>query len=347
MCCLPSHGRCRRRGFTLIELLVVMAIIAVLVSLTVPAVMRAREASSRTQCQNNLRQMGLACIAHQGQYGYFPTAGAGDLCAPTFTTNSTGSTPLVGWRQDAGWAYQILPFIDAEPIWYGGGANVTPVSSQMSYAIQPALKIFFCPSRRTPTQNGNYSATGFPSEAVYSSIKGTTFKTGLIDYAGCNGTQVDINNKTTQNGMILSQYGASGSVRNTVTTTDVLDGLSYTLMLGEKAQNSSRGGTTTNEDDLGYFAGYSGPSGSNFNAIRFTAIALPPLRDTEIGSGTATGGAFGSAHPGSFHGLMGDGSIQFISYAVSNNSTPNGVNVWYALGTIRGMEIITDGDIQP
>ena len=72
----------RRQGFTLIELLIVMAIIAVLVALTLPAVMKAREASNRTTCMNNLRQLGLACHSHHERLGYFPTAGTSDLCAP-------------------------------------------------------------------------------------------------------------------------------------------------------------------------------------------------------------------------------------------------------------------------
>ena len=83
-----------RPGFTLIELLVVIAIIAVLVSITLPAVFKAREAANRTTCQNNLRQFGLGFVSHQGQYGYYPTAGFSDFAAPTMPSAAPISIPM-------------------------------------------------------------------------------------------------------------------------------------------------------------------------------------------------------------------------------------------------------------
>src|SRR5262252_1228415 len=112
----------RRDGFTLIEVLVVIAIIAVMVGLLLPAVQKVREAANRISCQNNLKQMGLAFHMHHDQLGAFPTGGWIAYLPP----NYNGGMPAVGKDQQAGWAFQILPFIEADNTWKGGQATTDP-----------------------------------------------------------------------------------------------------------------------------------------------------------------------------------------------------------------------------
>jgi prepilin-type N-terminal cleavage/methylation domain-containing protein len=138
----PVPIRCQRfrQGFTLIELLVVIAIIAILIGLLLPAVQKVREAASRTQCINNLKQLGIAIHAYHDSYGMFPFEdGPGSVTATT--------PPSI--------YVQILPYIEQQGLYQEmnsqSGGGLTNWISDQTLANTIVVKTFLCPSRRNGT----------------------------------------------------------------------------------------------------------------------------------------------------------------------------------------------------
>jgi len=184
-----------RSGFTLVELLVVIAIIGVLVALLLPAVQAAREAARRMQCQNHLRQFGLALHNYHDAMGKFPPAAAWDG-----NTNLTTAVNCIS-------AFAIImPYYEQQGLQNLWDFKVNHNHANNLPAAGTTLKIMFCPSRRSPMKNGNYAAA---------------------DYALSAGTGYD---QTAD----LEQHKGMFNTNSNIRMADVTDGTSNTFAIGEK-----------------------------------------------------------------------------------------------------------------
>jgi prepilin-type N-terminal cleavage/methylation domain-containing protein len=271
---------CRRPAFTLVELLVVVAIIAVLVGLLLPAVQKVREVAMRMKCANNLKQIGLAFQNHHATHGFFPSGGWYAYTPP----NYSGGVPLIGDDQQAGWGFQILPYIEANDVWKGG--NATTDTGRALVAIGTTNPLFFCPSRRQPqtvTYGDNYKPP----------LTGGKITHALCDYAASNkeGTGV------------VRQFTA-------VRIAEITDGTSHTLVVGEKRMNRALLGTKQQDDNQGYTVGF------NDDTIRKTS--KPPAPDYFAPSGDG-GNLFGGPHPGVFNTVFADGAVHPLNFSIDKN----------------------------
>jgi prepilin-type N-terminal cleavage/methylation domain-containing protein len=296
----------RRAGFTLIELLVVIAIIAILIGLLVPAVQQVRESANRAQCQNNLKQMALACHTYHDTFKLLPTAGRQDSTGGRDPTNLFAAAPKQRWN----WRYQILPFIEQ--------TNVFSLTVDSQVRTTP-ISIYNCPSRRAPTVIGALILTDYAANA------------------GSNWCPADSVNSWT--GVIVPGLLNNLTLVPTVRMVSVTDGTSNTLMLGEKF-------VTTDNYYTGQEWGDNEPwaTGNSWTVTRcanqqprqdapsstVTQGHTAPNAATQGGKcgpwgvGTpANGGGYydywGSAHPGGFNVALTDGSIRMIRYDVPLN----------------------------
>jgi prepilin-type N-terminal cleavage/methylation domain-containing protein len=307
-----------RRAVTLIELLVVIAIIGILLSLALVALSAARRSSERMRCSSNVKQLALATLNHVNAHRHFPTGGWGG-----------GWVGLpgrgFGVRQPGGWAYNILPFIEEQPLHaLGARMNEPAMLAASAKRLQTAVAVFICPWRR--------DAKTYAMPAVYAKrLRGSLPVTAVAksDYAMNCGDQIHAETPRFQG---KSLYGPAtlaegdspgfvwpptrdftgvGFLRSTIRPSDLHDGASKVYLLVEKYLNIAKYETGDEHgDDWSLYTGFQD------DLYRSTNRNWPPSHDRAVSTGGEEG-RFGSPHEAGWHAAMCDGSVHFVSFDIA------------------------------
>jgi prepilin-type N-terminal cleavage/methylation domain-containing protein/prepilin-type processing-associated H-X9-DG protein len=294
------------RGFTLIELLVVIAIIAVLIGLLLPAVQKVREASARTSCQNNLKQIGLALHNYESANQFFPP---GD----------TQTSPLFAWSA------AILPYIEQDNVY-----RIYDFTHDWNLpgnypAIQTQMKVFNCPSTPAGLRNDTTIAA-MPACGDYSSLN------GIKDFVAINCVGIIIKNPATDTRLfgVLQRDKPARWV-------DITDGASNTIMVAEDAgrpdlyiAGSVKGDPSIAGWKQGGWADPGAPfsiDGSNTDGSVPGPCSINCTNNSEVYS----------FHPGGANALFADGSVRFLAASMDLCKLA-------ALVTRSGGEVVSGGD---
>lgn len=320
--------RILRKGFTLIELLVVIAIIAILISLLLPAVQQAREAARRSQCKNNLKQIGLALHNYHDNFTVFPPGG----------TYQQGVAAGAGWSVQA----RILPYVDQ--------ANLNNlIDFSRGYSVQPTVTptrvgLFLCPSEVNDRAYVDGAITYYPLN--YAVNYGEWFIWNPV--TGQTGTGVFGPNSRT------AMRDITDGTSNTLAVAEVKAWQYYLRDVGALASPPIPAGP----DSLTSLGGSLRNSGHNewvdarANQTAFTTTFVPNsicnhsdagvLRDIDfvnVREGASTTDATYAAmtsrsfHEGIVHVLMMDGSVRSISENIA-------LSIWRGLGTRGAGEVL-------
>jgi prepilin-type N-terminal cleavage/methylation domain-containing protein/prepilin-type processing-associated H-X9-DG protein len=310
-----SDGDLKRGGFTLVELLVVITIIGILIGMLLPAVNAARESGRNAQCKNNLKQLGTACLGHEEAQGIFPTGGWGWFWV---------GDPDRGYgdQQPGGWIYNILPHTEQSALHdWGRYGTTTDKKNGILQLVKTPLSITNCPTRRRPAvfpmaaagliahNSGGVTATaGFPVARTDYAINCGDLANDQYSEGPANETVAAQNayfgTRKTDN---IQTYHGISFEQSTIRKDDVKDGLSQTILVGEKYLSQDAYGTGgSGADNENQYAGFDNDIG------RTTYV--PPMQDRW---GKDDGFAFGSAHPNSANFVLCDGSVIAINYTVN------------------------------
>jgi hypothetical protein len=305
----------------LIELLVVIAIIAILIALLLPAVQQAREAARRSQCKNNLKQLGLAMHNYHEIYNTFPPG------LVTFGTRwnncSTMSNGVAVPNADArewGWGTFLLPMLDQQPLFdqlKPDGCRMPNENTQYgsNALLQTPLQAFVCPS-----------------------------DTGA-------GVNVFMNNYSKSNYVINEMMGGNNSK---VGIRDITDGTSNTFMHVER---KLKPGAPTGQRFTGAIVWGRGTATDASSRFRVNWPINTPNPTTSATSIAGDNGCFrhgvSSEHAGGAQFLMGDGAVRFVSENISNNPAAGSTTTCLGMNnnmagsgfTFQNLYFLNDGNV--
>ena len=312
-----SIGMGHRSAFTLVELLVVIAIIGILIALLLPAVQAAREAARRSQCSNNLKQIGLALHNYHDTFRSFPSLFIVATSDPEFYSNcvkDNSDAQVESWA----WSALILPFVEQQALHQSAGiGRGTLLQTHLNGLVRERVSVYRCPSDPGPDLGrtlGNFLTAG-------------TSNYGAIN-SHMSGQRLTSNNPT-------GSFWTDSSVR----FQDITDGTSNTLAVSECT-------TTLKGISMGPKKWAGCQLGCNGNCLDETALSGRwPINDT-TGSGDQRVEAPSSSHPGGVQGLLHDGSVRFISETIDFKKDPAPANNATAVDS-TWERLLSKGDGQP
>jgi prepilin-type N-terminal cleavage/methylation domain-containing protein/prepilin-type processing-associated H-X9-DG protein len=307
-----------RRAFTLVELLVVIAIIGLLVALLLPAVQAAREAARRSQCCNNLKQIGLAAQNYHDLMRSFPPG----YCASVPYVDGANDT-RAGW----GWGAFILSYLEQDAARTNINFSLPVEAPQNAKVVQTGLAVYLCPSDGAP-------AAPFP---VPNSGGAAVASAAASSYAACVGGDESSVSDATGAGIFYRNSGTRFG--------DITDGASTTILVGERAWTNAQGIWAGAISGAVCLRGAENPCPAGGAA--FGEAPELVLAHTHLNNATSDldGGLddFSSRHVGGSYFAFADGSVRFFP-SVSGDGAGGAYTgdslIFQALGTRAGHEVV-------